>query len=136
MPQTQRRCDVESTGSSLRPVDGFPSLADFISSDPDHTSLIFKRFDKLAVRNLLYIQSELAELQAKQEQFDAEDQSIEHGSREAKECAMNWETFKGRADSDEDLRKRLQLVRDIRAKMKEYRTYPLFGIRNGRTDFG
>jgi hypothetical protein len=63
MPARKRRTDVET--GRIRPLDGFPSLADFIASDHDRTSLVFKRFDKLAARNLLYLQSELAELEAK-----------------------------------------------------------------------
>ena len=51
---------------TARPLDGYPSLAEDISSDPDRTFLVFRRFDKLAVRNLLYLQSELAELEAMQ----------------------------------------------------------------------
>ena len=50
----------------VRPLDGYPSLAADIANDPDRTSLVFRRFDKLAVRNLLYLQSELAELEAMQ----------------------------------------------------------------------
>jgi hypothetical protein len=57
------RIDVE-TGRT-RPLDGFPSLSEFIASDHDRTSLVFRRFDRLAARNLLYLQSELAELEAK-----------------------------------------------------------------------
>ena len=49
-----------------RPLEGYPSLSEDIASDPDRTSLVFRRFDKLAVRNLLYLQSELVELEAMQ----------------------------------------------------------------------
>lgn len=57
------RRDVESgSHSSLL---GYPSLARFIASDSDRTSLVFRRFDRLAARNLLYLQSELAELEGK-----------------------------------------------------------------------
>jgi hypothetical protein len=66
MPAGAKSRDVELGSNSLRPLDGFPSLAQFISSDPDRTSLVFRRFDNLAARNLLYLQSELAELEAKQ----------------------------------------------------------------------
>jgi hypothetical protein len=51
---------------AVRPLDGYPSLAEDIASDPDRTTLVFRRFDKLAVRNLLYLQSELVELEARQ----------------------------------------------------------------------
>jgi hypothetical protein len=39
----------------------------------ERSTAIFKRFDRLAARNLLYIQSELAELQAKLDEFDRQD---------------------------------------------------------------
>ena len=55
-----------SRHSVVRPLDGYPSLAEDISSDLDRTSLVFRRFDRLAVRNLLYLQSELVELEAMQ----------------------------------------------------------------------
>ncbi|KAF2622485.1 hypothetical protein BU25DRAFT_443147 [Macroventuria anomochaeta] len=54
---------VLASASPLASLDGFPSLAQFIASDPDHTSLVFRRLDRLAARNLLYIQSELVELE-------------------------------------------------------------------------
>ncbi|KAH7074132.1 hypothetical protein FB567DRAFT_190544 [Paraphoma chrysanthemicola] len=117
-----------SAGALIAPLDGYPSLAAFIASDPDHTSLVFKRFDKLAARNLLYLQSELAELQAKQDQFDTEDQSLEHGSLESKACAMNWERFRhasGEVDNEKQ-RERMKLVTDIRTKIKEYREALMF----------
>jgi hypothetical protein len=120
--------DTEAVaGMSLAPLDGFPSLAAFIASDPDHTSLVFRRFDKLAARNLLYLQSELAELQAKQDQFDVQDQSHEHGSRGGRECAMNWESFCAASqEADNEMQKeRMKLVIDIRAKLKDYLKEPL-----------
>lgn len=66
MPTSNLVVDLEQSRSIARPLDGYPSLAEAISSDPDRTSLVFKRFDKLAVRNLLYLQSELVELEAMQ----------------------------------------------------------------------
>jgi len=114
--------DEETARPSLTALDGFPSFSQFIASDPDYSTLVFKRFHKLAMRNLLYLQSELAELQARQEQYDAEDQSIEHGDLQTKECAMNWEKFRdaSRQLGNEKQKKRMELVSDIRAKMKEY----------------
>jgi hypothetical protein len=120
--------DTEAVaGMRLVSLDGFPSLATFIASDPDHTSLVFKRFDKLAARNLLYLQSELAELQAKQDHFDVQDLSLENGSRRNRECAMNWESFSAASQEpdNEKQKERMKLVIDIRAKLKEYRISPL-----------
>ncbi|KAH6616830.1 hypothetical protein C7974DRAFT_53138 [Boeremia exigua] len=118
---------LEQTSNPFRasPVslDGFPSLASFIASDKDRTSLIFRRFDRLAARNILYLQSELVELEALQDQYDREDQSIDGGDLHTKRCAMDWEEFKGSAmpTGVEKQQRRMKLVKDIRAKMKEYR---------------
>ncbi|KAH6851651.1 hypothetical protein B0T12DRAFT_484158 [Alternaria alternata] len=112
---------------TLVPLDGFPSLAAFIASDPDHTSLVFRRFDRLAARNLLYLQSELAELQAKQDEYDAQDQGLGMGNFHAKECAMNWESFRDASEANNDQQKeRMKLVVDIRGKLKEYREALMF----------
>ena len=53
--------------------DGNPSLADFLAQDPDHETYVFRKFKKLAVRNLLYLQGELSALE---EQVEA----LEHGA--------------------------------------------------------
>ncbi|QPC64435.1 hypothetical protein HYE67_006666 [Fusarium culmorum] len=94
-------------------VDGFPSLANFIASDRDGTSTIFKRFNRLATRNLLNLQSELAELEAKLDAFDDQDRE----SRESLQSLRNWKDFKDRNDEDSERRK---LLRDIKSTFKEY----------------
>ncbi|KAH6651846.1 hypothetical protein BKA67DRAFT_693088 [Truncatella angustata] len=96
------------------PVKGFPSLAAFISSDVDKSTLIFNRFDTLAARNLLYMQEELAELQAELDAYDTSDGS----DPVSKKAARNWKEFKRKGDVQP---RRLELVKDIRVLMKEYR---------------
>jgi len=98
-----------------RYIDGFPALAAFIASDRDGTSAIFKRFNRLAARNLLYLQCELAELQDKLDTFDYEDGN----ARDTLQSLRNWEEYKARAQPE-----RMDLLRNIRATMKEYRKYP------------
>ncbi|KAJ3544900.1 hypothetical protein NM208_g2782 [Fusarium decemcellulare] len=100
-------------------VDGFPSLADFIASDRDGTAAIFKRFNRLAARNLLLLQSELAELQAKLDEYDEEDKK----SREGLQALRNWEEYKSKNDHNSD---RIRLVEKIRGTMKEYREAMMF----------
>jgi hypothetical protein len=95
-------------------ITGYPSLAAFVASDRDRSTAIYKRFDRLAARNLLYLQSELAELQWKQDGFDKEDRN---GDMNSLQAARNWSHFKKRADADPS---RLELVKEIRATLKEY----------------
>jgi hypothetical protein len=49
-------------------LDGFPALSNFMGADQEGT--IFQRFDRLSARNLLYLQSNLNELQAKLDKLD------------------------------------------------------------------
>ncbi|KAH6860512.1 hypothetical protein B0T12DRAFT_454589 [Alternaria alternata] len=105
-------------------LSGFPSLAHFITSDRDRTTLLYKRFDELAARNLLYLQSELAELQAKQRAFDQHDLTA---NLETKQCARNFANFQKAVRGKDALQEeRWQLMRDIREKLKEYREALLF----------
>lgn len=52
-------------------LDGIPALSYFIGADQDAT--IFQRFDRLSARNLLHLQSNLNELQAKLDDLDQVD---------------------------------------------------------------
>lgn len=106
---------------------GFASLADLIASDADHATAIFRRFDRLAARDLLFYQSELAELQAQQDEYDREDsEAIAEFSdewHEVRRSAQDWSTFKRSADDDLDdgrYRKRMQLAMRIRTTLKQY----------------
>jgi hypothetical protein len=115
------RSDQESRAHYLS---GFPSLAQFIASDRDRTTLIYKRYDDLAARNLLYLQSELAELQAKQRAFDQHDLKAD---LKTKQCARNFADFERATQADETRQKdRWKLMRDIRGTLKEYREALLF----------
>lgn len=101
--------------TSNRPfyVDGFPSLSAFIASDRDGTSAIFTRFNRLAARNLLLLQSELAELQAKLDAFDSEDRD----DMENLQSMRNWTDYKSSHGPDSD---RMILIGQMRSTMKEY----------------
>ncbi|KAF2822691.1 hypothetical protein CC86DRAFT_300463 [Ophiobolus disseminans] len=111
--------------SKRQHLSGFPSLAAFISSDKDRTTLIFKRFDELAARNILYLQSELAELQWKQQAFDEEDLKADMAT---KQCARNYINFERAAtqQSNAKQKERKELVKEIRRTLKEYRKALLF----------
>ena len=100
-------------------VKGYPSLAAFIASDCDKSTSIYRRFDRLSARNLLYLQSELMELEAQQDQLDAEDL---HGSIENKKSARNWQYLRQRASTIDNVREkeRLRVVKEVREKIKEY----------------
>jgi len=110
--------DMDKEGMHIRYVTGYASLAAFIASDPDHNTAIYCRFGELSARNLLYLQSELAELKARQDELDQEDF---RGDLDDKRRAKDWKVLRDRADSgDTKARERLDLVHNIRSKLKEY----------------
>jgi hypothetical protein len=51
---------------------GYPRFAAFIANDEDRSTTIFRRFQRLSARNLLYLESELAYLEAEQDRLDQE----------------------------------------------------------------
>ena len=59
---------------------GYPMSAAFIVLDKDRGTALFKRFDEPSMRNLLYLQSRVACLAAKQEKFDKEDFASDNSS--------------------------------------------------------
>lgn len=112
--------------SRIRYLSGYPSLANFIASDRGRTTFIYKRFDELAARNLLYLQSELAELEATQRKYDQEDLLADLAT---KQCARNFADFQEAAmNTSKDTRQkdRMRLMRQIRGTLREYREAMMF----------
>lgn len=128
-------------------VPGFASLASFIANDGDHKPSVYKRFDKLATRDLLYYQSQLSALEALQNEYDIQD-SIDIEKNDAgsegrrrwiQKCAESWSAFEqasstpipspgatggglGTQDPDGNTWKpRMELAMKIRTTLKDYR---------------
>ena len=112
--------DSEDSTVKIRYVSGYPSLAAFIASDRDKSTAIYRRFDRLSARNLLYLQSELVELEARQDELDAED--LRATTAEAKHGARNWQKLTERASEANNVREkeRLRIVTEISRKLREY----------------
>ena len=113
--------DVEKDVMEVVYVKGYASLAAFMASDRDKSTAIYRRFDRLSARNLLYLQSELQELEERQDALDTVDL---HGDLQAKKSARNWQVLKKRAKQQDNEREkeRLELVFEIRDRLKEYGT--------------
>jgi hypothetical protein len=113
--------DPEKDAVEVNYVPGYPSLAAFIASDPDHSTAIYRRFDRLSTRNLLYLQAELVTLEKKQDGLDQHDSNSDDIDAKAK--ARNWERLLARAESgsDDEAKERVQVAKAIRGKIKEYR---------------
>lgn len=86
--------DVErGNPSRTRRPKGYPSLADMISQQDEKNNVaIYRHYDDLGARNILYLQAELAELRVLQSKYHQEDAAI--GQIKAKERVRNWPRFK------------------------------------------
>ena len=111
--------DPEHSAIELHYVKGYPSLAAFIASDCDHSTAIYRRFDRLSARNLLYLQSDLTELEATQDALDAE---YLRASTDDKQSARSWQALKRKAKLPGSLKeqRRLEVALEIREKIREY----------------
>ena len=83
--------DSEDRRAEIHYVKGYPSFAGFINSDCDKSTAIYRRFGRLSARNLLHLQSELVELEARQDALDIE---YLRGTLEDKKSARDWQTLK------------------------------------------
>lgn len=104
--------------SSTSRLTGYPSFADFIAADAD--AAIYRKYERLSARNLLYLQSALHELEGNLEKLDAEDvKERESRDQEAEKRARRWPDY-ARGD-DEKARRHRQLQEEIGIKLKAYR---------------
>lgn len=126
--------DEEKDAGTDHYVPGFGSFANFVASDDDHSTSVYKTFDRLAARDLLYYQAELLELEALLDQYDREDaadadprhpNSASAQAQQILENSRDWLSFRQSAEepTTNGLRwkKRLDLILKIRATLKEYR---------------
>jgi hypothetical protein len=110
--------DIE-LGLQQPPLDGYAEVSEFIAGDPDNETFVFRRFHKTSARNLLYLQAEILELERRQEEYDREQADMELA-----QAGRRWETFARNAKipDREGEQLRMELAREIRVKIKEYRT--------------
>lgn len=99
-------------------LEGYPSFAQFIARDGDAS--IYRQYAHLSARNLLYLQSELHELERQLRQLDRED-ARDIDNQEAQKAAREWRHYSDsmnvRASHHRELQEKIKL------KLKEYRTY-------------
>jgi hypothetical protein len=88
---------------------GYPALANFIGSDKDF--FIFRKFNVLSARSLLFLQDELSELEERLNSIDI----AESGRGEPRDL---WNLSSRREDENLERKK---LMRVLSVKIKEYR---------------
>lgn len=113
--------DLEKDVVKVTYIHGYPSLAAFIARDS--SVAIYRRFDYLSARALLYMQSELCELESELMKLEEEDLHDTEGG--ANEPHRDWKLFQLRSQDTTSNRWkiRMTLVKLIQEKLKTYRVY-------------
>ncbi|KAK2595012.1 hypothetical protein QQS21_007266 [Conoideocrella luteorostrata] len=107
-----------SAGSSCR-KEGFADVARWIALDSDNETFVYRKFDELAARSLLYLQAELLVIEKELSELDKIDANSEE--MDLRDAARTWETLKQLYDTnDERAQVRMDLIVTMRAKLKEY----------------
>lgn len=107
---------------SYQQGDGYPSLADCAARDPDHETYVFRKFKRLAVRNILHLQGELIKLEKDVEILECE--AVTNFSPGVHQSMRSWAVADGkdRADGSYECR-RQELARNLEGKLKSYCQY-------------
>ena len=133
VPPIPGSSDLEATPKASEHLPGFAVVAEFITSDEHGDRAVYRRFNALSARNLIYLHGELYFLETKLRRIDEEDKRIWLSGNQTEQvnvlqAAREWESFvrKGNVQGSRDER-RMKVVMGIRKLMKEYR---LFSARN------
>jgi hypothetical protein len=102
--------------------DGYPALASWIARDPDNETLIFRRFDRLAARNILHLQAQLIALEHEIDELD--EVARTSADFEARQSSRRWETLMKHAAAPEDAnrpeKKRVEKLTELNILLREY----------------
>ena len=108
--------ELQSAAERQR-LEGYPSFAEFIAKDKD--AAIYRRYESLSARNLLYQQSELHELEKQAAELDKEE-AAKIENENAQQAARQWSHYIN--DQSEQGCARRALQDKIKVKMKAYRS--------------
>lgn len=101
---------------------GYADVARWMALDIDSEGHVYRKFDELAARNLLYYQSELFNLMAQLDDLDKKD--ADSDNMDLRDAARTWETLESRlASNDDEAKSRMDLILSVREKIREYRKY-------------
>ena len=95
---------------------GYPNLAECMALEPE--AALFRRFDALNARNLLFIQAELCELEKKLREIEKED--VENKDHRSHQFAHDFTWLL--MSSKEPSHRQLDLITEISMKLEKYST--------------
>ncbi|KAI2616358.1 hypothetical protein GGR54DRAFT_243778 [Hypoxylon sp. NC1633] len=109
---------------------GYAQWASWIASDADNETFVFRKFDGLSAVNLLYLQSEMLEIEAELKQMNRD--ATGSPNMRLLDATRTWESLVEQCKERQtytnfeeqqaynDAKKRMQLVLKLRSTVKEY----------------
>jgi hypothetical protein len=99
--------------------DGYPALAGWIARDPDSETFIFRKFDRLAARNILHLQAKLTAIENEMDKLDEE--ARQSNDFEACQSSRRWESLTKNAEvKNRPEKKRIEVLDELREGLREY----------------
>lgn len=111
--------DLELASRDAGPSKGFSAVASKIAHDPDKSTTIYRHFDWLSARNLLFYQAELAKLEEVQRHYDEEDRKAR--DEMSIECQRDWKKFAKCGEEAGREKRKMDLAMTIRIKLENHR---------------
>jgi hypothetical protein len=113
--------------------EGFAAVAEWIALDPDNETFIFRKFDRLAARNLLYLQARIMVLEKEFEGLDKE--VAQSNDMTLKDAARTWEQLvKQDSEGQGHAQGHIKLVVEMKQALKEYCMFSLSLTANPMAD--
>ncbi|KAE8854313.1 hypothetical protein PTNB29_09669 [Pyrenophora teres f. teres] len=104
--------------------DGYPALSDWISRDPDDEALVFRKFGRLAARNILHLQCNMIQLEKDIDQLD--ERIRQSADIDTVRSLKRWETLMERACVVDSLESQLVAkLTQLQHLLKEYCQYQI-----------
>lgn len=117
--------DIEADVVPLEHQEGYADFAEFLTSDPELA--IFRRYDTLATKNLLYLGAEMQLLELQLRTLDEEEVKItKEGTSDMEKISIDatarcWEVLLQQSErGDSRASRRLEMIYKLRKTTKEY----------------
>ncbi|ELQ37832.1 hypothetical protein OOU_Y34scaffold00574g4 [Pyricularia oryzae Y34] len=101
---------------------GFQAVSRWIAADDDGEAFVFRKFDRLAARNLLYLQARMLALEERINKIDGA-----AGSMDMLQVLRNWEMLVAKSEDSkvhiearEKMKKQIDLHEELQKTIKEY----------------
>ena len=123
-PEVLLQEDLEPDRIDNVVLNGFPELSKYIGSSSEFA--IFRKFETLSARSLLYLQSQLLDIETQLKRYDCKDReaikAFAANAADVVSAAKDWRSFERCSQAPDSCQmEKMKLVFKMRRVLKEYR---------------